>query len=567
MLNPIESANVNKQFVMKNSKKKSNKSIGITRGYLTGICHHRNMAGAQDVVERSMSINAKFLPRLKAAVEQNALLRIGWTGSGEEVPKDGEVGLCPGIPEGARIKALGKLGSWTSSFGEGGRFSVEGEVGSFFGAYNNGSTVTSTGFIGRCGGFMMQKGTLLGMDGANTDLGMFMSEGTIYVQGKIGARLGNGMDGGLIVIQGDVEEDAGIGMKGGRIVIEGRCPTPPQGIRLRPLKAKELKEINALLSDYDAVLSDDALCLEPSDEVRLEVQSNHVSSGDLSTIGLVPMSEHPLIENHSVDTVAFIPGTDDEAPAILLPVPILPRIPDGSLLHIEDNNSGRLTRIQSQPFLVTKNPRPIDIAQMNLQSLCELRTTAPNVAGLCIDWDSLPSMNPEEYDGLLVAIRTLLTSQSPVMSIQGISRIQSHHQSSAYHGIQAAISRIEDGSGTPEAATLPIMGRSKKNELDKTSVITALEFGFTCDAHDVIVARCAGADFVVTEPPMLEIDDIEYWLQGLTIDLENTLRTLGLDSVDILQRSHLRALDHDTASVSGLRMSGYERPLPHWFAR
>ena len=539
----------------------------MTRGYLTGIFHRRNMAGAQDVVERSMSINAKFLPRLKAAVEQNALLRIGWTGSGEEVPKNGEVGLCPGIPEGARIKALGKLGSWTSSFGAGGRFSVEGEVGSFFGAYNSGSTVTSTGFIGRCGGFMMQEGTLFGSDGADSDLGMFMSEGTIYVQGKIGTRLGNGMNGGLIVIQGDVEEDAGIGMKGGRIVIEGRCPTPPQGIRLRPLKAKELKEINALLSDYDAVLSDDALCLEPSDEVKLEVQSNHVSSGDLSTIGLVPMDENPLIENHPVDTVAFIPGTDDEAPAILLPIPILPRIPDGTLLVSEDNNSGRLTRIQSQPFLVLENPRPIDVAQINLQSLCNLRTTAQIVAGVCIDWDSLPSMNPEEHDGLLVAIRTLLTAQSPVMSIQGISRIQSHHQSSAYHGIQAAISRIEDGSGTPEAATLPIMGRSKKNELDKTSVITALEFGFTSDAHDVIVARCAGADFVVTEPPMLEIEDIEYWLQGLTIDLQNSLRQLGLDSVDILQRSHLRALDHDTASVSGLRMSGYERPLPHWFAR
>ncbi|MCH1442291.1 MAG: hypothetical protein L7U53_00290, partial [Candidatus Poseidoniaceae archaeon] len=129
------------------------------------------MAGAQDVVERSMSINAKFLPRLKAAVEQNALLRIGWTGSGEEVPKNGEVGLCPGIPEGARIKALGKLGSWTSPFGAGGRFSVEGDVGSFFGAYNSGSTVTSTGFIGRCGAFMMQDGLLMGSDGADTDLG------------------------------------------------------------------------------------------------------------------------------------------------------------------------------------------------------------------------------------------------------------------------------------------------------------------------------------------------------------------------------------------------------------
>ena len=72
------------------------------------------MAGPADVVERSMSINAKFLPRLEAAVEQNALLRIGWTGSGEEVPKNGEVGLCPAMPEGARIRALGKLGSWTS---------------------------------------------------------------------------------------------------------------------------------------------------------------------------------------------------------------------------------------------------------------------------------------------------------------------------------------------------------------------------------------------------------------------------------------------------------------------
>ena len=525
------------------------------------------MAGAQDVVERSMSINAKFLPRLKAAVEQNALLRIGWTGSGEEVPKNGEVGLCPGIPEGARIKALGKLGSWTSSFGAGGRFSVEGEVASFFGAYNSGSTVTSTGFIGRCGGFMMQEGTLIGSDGADTDLGMFMSDGTVYVQGQVGARVGNGMNGGLIIIQGDVEEDAGIGMKGGRIVIEGRCPTPPHGIRLRPLKAKELKEINDLLSEYDSVLSEDALCLEPSDEVVFEVQSNHVSSGDLSTIGLVPMDEQPLIENHPVDTVAFISGTEDEAPAILLPIPILPRIPDGTLLRTEDNNSGRLTRIQSQPFLVIENPRPIDVVQLNLQSLCDLATTAPSVAGVCMDLDSLPSMNPEELDGLLVAIRTLMNSQSPIMSIQGISRIQSHHQSSAYHEVQAAISRIEDGSGTPEASTLPIMGRSKKNELDNTSVITALEFGFTSDAHDVIVARCAGADFVVTEPPMLEIEDIEYWLHGLTIDLQNTLRNLGLDSIDILQRSHLRALDHDTASVSGLRMSGYERPLPHWFAR
>ena len=25
--------------------------------------------------------------------------------------------------------------------------------------------------------------------------------------------------------------------------------------------------------------------------------------------------------------------------------------------------------------------------------------------------------------------------------------------------------------------------------------------------------------------------------------------------------------DHETAAVCGLRLVGYERPLPHWFAR
>jgi glutamate synthase domain-containing protein 3 len=205
------------------------------------------MAGPADVVERSMTINAKFLPRLEAAVEQNALLRIGWTGSGEEVPKNGEVGLCPAMPKGARIRALGKLGSWTSSFGLGGKFDIEGEAGSFFGAYNNGGKISATGFIGRCAGFMMQNGELIASDGAGDDLGMFMNDGLIYVRGDVGQRIGNGMTGGTIIVQGDVGKDAGCEMKGGRIIIEGRCPTPPQGIQLRPLTAKELTELNKIL--------------------------------------------------------------------------------------------------------------------------------------------------------------------------------------------------------------------------------------------------------------------------------------------------------------------------------
>ena len=114
---------------------------------------------------------------------------------------------------------------------------------------------------------------------------------------------------------------------------------------------------------------------------------------------------------------------------------------------------------------------------------------------------------------------------------------------------------------------MPIIGRSVKTNLEATETTAALEFGFTCDAHDIIVARCAGAQFVVTQPPVLEREDMEFWLQGLSIDMMRILRTLGLESIDQVQRAHLRALDYDTAAISGLRMVGYERPLPHWFAR
>ena len=525
------------------------------------------MAGPGDVFERSMNINAKFLPRLQAAVEQNALLRIGWTGSGEKVPKNGEVGLCPAMPEGARIRALGKLGSWTSSFGNGGSFDIEGDAGAFFGAYNHNSKLSATGYVGRCAGFMMQGGVLTAGDGAGDDLGMFMNDGFIFVKGEVGQRLGNGMTGGIIVVQGNVGEYAGCGMKDGQIIIEGRCPTPPHGTQLRPLTSKELNSINKLLDAHGGSLGEDAFCLESSKNVEYYVDSSSVSSGDLSSIGITPMDEAPLIDNHEIDTAALILGTEEETLPILLPLPMLPYVPDGAVLGVEANTSGRLSYIQAQPFLVEENPRPFDVLYLNLTSLASLPDHAEVISGACLDLDSLPALDDEELEGLIVILRTLLKPEAPILACQGISRIQSLQKRTVYHKLQVAVSRIEDGSGVPEAATLPIIGRSVKTNLENTETTAALEFGFTCDAHDIIVARCAGAQFVITQPPVLETEDMEFWLQGLSIDMKRKLRNLGLESIDQLQRAHLRALDYDTAAISGLRMVGYERPLPHWFAK
>ena len=55
--------------------------------------------------------------------------------------------------------------------------------------------------------------------------------------------------------------------------------------------------------------------------------------------------------------------------------------------------------------------------------------------------------------------------------------------------------------------------------------------------------------------------EIENWLKMMQEELSMILRELGYDSIDALSRQNLRALDFETASVSGLRLSGYERPF------
>ncbi|MFQ3317561.1 MAG: hypothetical protein ACI8T6_000995, partial [Candidatus Poseidoniaceae archaeon] len=97
------------------------------------------MAEPREVVERSFNINKKLGPRLIEAAKQDAILRIGWTSAGDPVPKNGELGLCPNLPTGSKMRALGVLGSWIAAFGSGGNFTIQGDTGAFLGAANRGN--------------------------------------------------------------------------------------------------------------------------------------------------------------------------------------------------------------------------------------------------------------------------------------------------------------------------------------------------------------------------------------------------------------------------------------------
>ena len=122
------------------------------------------MADSFEVVEKSININNKLGPKLLAAAEQNAILRIGWNPAGDKVPKDGELGLCPALPKGSRMRGLGVFGSWIAPYGQGGSFTIQGDTGSFLGAANNGNTILCERMAGNHAGYAMRKGRITILD-------------------------------------------------------------------------------------------------------------------------------------------------------------------------------------------------------------------------------------------------------------------------------------------------------------------------------------------------------------------------------------------------------------------
>ena len=526
------------------------------------------MAEPREVVERSFNINNKLGPRLVAAAEQNAILRIGWTNAGEPVPKNGELGLCPNLPAGSRIRALGLLGSWTAAFGSGGNFTIQGDSKSFLGAGNRGNSIHCEQLAMNYTAFAMESGRVVVMDGTGDDAGSMMEGGLLLIRGLAGSRIGGGMKGGLIVVHGDVGSDPGAGMTGGRIIINGRCPTPPAGVSLRPLEAKEVKEINKLVSIKHMEIPSDAVCLIPATSLHVEDIETPVSSSDLSAIGLVPGELHHATKYQTCDTIALIAERNGDNTPIALPLPLLPMIPDAALLVPSTELDPQISAlISNQPFMTRANPRINDMALLDCENLSKAPELLEQSNGAVLDLDNLPAMNSEEIDGLMVAIQTLQGRDKPVAFINALGRVESLHVRSSHHSIDLAISRVEDGSGVAEAAALPMIGRSSKSHLEETSTQTGMLLGLSASGKDLAILRASGIHVICCEVPMQDLNDLAHWLQSISNELTDILKRLGVDSIDQLKRQHLRALDYETAAISGLRLVGYDRPLPHWFAR
>jgi hypothetical protein len=503
------------------------------------------MATIEEVVASSMSINSRLPAQLEKALERNIVLRIGWTTNGDPVPKDGELGLCPNLPEGSKVRSLGYLGPFTASFGQGGSFTHQGDVGSFLGAGNNGNKITCERTAGNCAAFGQKSGRITILDGTGDDAGARMSGGLLVIRGDSGIRIGGGMSGGDIVVHGDVGGDPGAGMTGGRIIINGRCPTPPPGVLLRTLEKNEVKEINKLLADEELQIPADAVCLVPDGSATEGIMAD--CREDLSGISLMPMTTNHNPSYSTCDTVVLL-GDED---SLALPIPLLPYVPNG----VEDD--------LFHPCLVRNNPRDCDIVIIDSENIASAAQLVQSAAGFAIDMDSMPRLDGAAIDGMLVALRCTAPEKSKVMLIRGIGQTASLHTDSQHHGVDCAISVLNDGSGISAAASLPLVGRSVSATLEENCK-ASMWLPWSATSEDLVILCASNVAFTICPAPD---ENISGWIAQVTSGLSAHLNRMGLASIDSLTRGNLRACDQDTAAVSGLRLAGYDRPLPHWFAR
>lgn len=87
---------------------------------------------------------------------------------------------------------------------------------------------------------------------------------------------------------------------------------------------------------------------------------------------------------------------------------------------------------------------------------------------------------------------------------------------------------------------------------------------WSASSEDLAILCASGISFAVCPAPD---ENIGAWLEQVSAGLSAHLNRLGIASIDSLEKANLRAFDQDTAAVSGLRLAGYDRPMPHWFAR
>ena len=119
------------------------------------------------------------------------------------------------------------------------------------------------------------------------------------------------------------------------------------------------------------------------------------------------------------------------------------------------------------------------------------------------------------------------------------------------------VDAISLDSAGPTVALPRIGMANKKHRISENGGFVLIRLDGKASPKRLIIAKSAGIDAVVS--PELEGSELDFDSR-----LRGILREMGLSSISSTNRSNIRALDHNVAMQTGLRLVGLERPLPTW---
>jgi len=520
-----------------------------------------------DEIAKSIKLNRNLSNNLSKAIELDRAIKIGWGAQGDAKPKEGEIGIASHLPKGARVRLLGNLGDFTAACCNGGTFTLEGNALGWFGAFSSdGRLVVERDAGVRCG-HGMTGGRMFCHGSVGDEVGAALDGGTLIVRGHAGHRAGIGMKSGSIVIIGDCKADAGQGMTGGQIVVDGRCLPQGEGAKQRNLTKAEHKEINGLLKEHDLSVSEDAVLIE-ADEGRAIPATPPMQTvwGDFGEIGLIS-GETPIDRSSPVDMVTLITrGEEDDG--IVFPLPVMLQLESGKGL------AGSL--LSEQPCMVDVDPRGIDLVRIGESNIADADTLLSGAAGIVLDLEDLPPLHDGEILALMTGLRSHLGEEKPVLIAGRVDRVTNLHRMLRDQPLDGVLVRLTSGAGMTAPAALPRIGMSAR-DAGVSDVLHILDVPWSATSDDAAIAAAAGCG-IIRANPFSDDDEIpktqkaratavESWLGEFSASLRGRLTDLGIDALEKLNRRHLRALEHDTAAQSGLRLAGYDRPLPQWMGQ
>jgi hypothetical protein len=288
--------------------------------------------------------------------------------------------------------------------------------------------------------------------------------------------------------------------------------------------------------------------------------------GDFGEIGLIS-GEVPIDSSSPIDVVTLLTrGEEDEG--VVFPLPVLLEIESGKGL------TGNL--LSEQPCAVKENPRPIDMVSIGQSNILDADTLLDSAAGIILDLDAFPPLHDGEVLAMMTGLRGHLGDDKPLLISGRVDRISNLHRMLRDQPLDGVLVKLTSGTGMTAPAALPRIGLSAR-DAGVADSLHLLDVPWNASADDAAISAAAGCGIIQANPfadgedvpgtQKARAEAVEMWLVEFASTLRGRLTDLGIDALEGLNRRHLRALEHDTAAQSGLRLAGYERPLPQWMGQ